>query len=57
MTIDVIGVILEIESIQQVQARSSGNYMDKRTILIGDEDASIKVTLWKEVCEREFETG
>ena len=51
-TIDVIGVILEIQPTSQLTLRD-GNQKDKRSLVIGDEsNTSISLTLWGEVCDR-----
>ena len=49
-TIDVIGVVLEVNPIAQIQMRD-GAMKDKQTMVIGDEsNVSIPVTLWGDAC-------
>ena len=57
-TIDVIGVILDVEDTQSLQLKDGTN-KDKRTIVLGDQnDISISATLWGETCDKyKFEIG
>ena len=51
VTIDVIGVILDLQDTTALTLKS-GEQRDKRALTIGDEsNASIGVTLWGSVCE------
>ena len=52
VTIDVIGVILDVQETSAIIVRSTGESRDKRTLTIGDEsNVSIGVTLWGTVCQ------
>ena len=57
-TIDVIGVVLEVNPVSQIQTKD-GRSLDKRDLMIGDEsNVSIKVTLWGDACEsKNYEMG
>ena len=57
-TVDVIGVILDVGPVQQLQLKD-GTSRDKRALMIGDEtNFSIGLTLWGAACEcREFNVG
>jgi ssDNA-binding replication factor A large subunit len=51
-TIDVIGVVLDVEPTQTLQLKDGTN-RDKRAIVLGDQnDMSISATLWGETCDK-----
>ena len=55
--LDVIGVILEAGSTEQIVTRDE-QLRDKRTLTSGDESNScIEMTLWGEMCDLEFQEG
>ena len=51
-TIDVIGIILDIQPVSQIGLKD-GTTKDKRSLTIGDEsNTSIGLTLWGDLCEK-----
>ena len=54
-----IGVILDVEPVSQIQLKTDGSYKDKRQIMIGDENnVSISATVWGVACEKhDFDIG
>lgn len=52
--IDIIGLILTIEPVGQIQMKATGEMRDKRSITIGDESGiSIGATLWGTLASNE----
>ena len=57
-TVDVIGVVLDVQPVSEISLRD-GTKKDRRTVTVGDEsNIMIGVTLWGEACHKaDFEVG
>lgn len=52
--IDVVGVILGIEELGQIQLKNTGEMRDRRQIALGDESGlSMMATLWGDLAKNE----
>lgn len=55
--IDLIAIVTFVEDVNKFTAKSMGRHLKKREITLQDQTGSIKLVLWNEMTEIEYEKG